>query len=308
MKSIFRNKHALVLASALICSQAYAIDPVGPGDDPEPPTCSDCNDTVRGPDPSIATLERDRGPYSVRTINVSNFSASGFGGGTIHYPTNAGTNMGAIAVIPGYLSYESSIEWWGPRLASWGFVVITIDTNSIYDQPDSRANQLSDALDHIIEESNSSNSPIAGMVDRTRLGVIGWSMGGGGSLKLATDRELKAIVPQAPWYSGFNSFNRITTPTLIIACELDAVAPVSQHASPFYNSIPNSTAKAFLEINGGDHFCANSGYPNEDILGKYGIAWMKRFIDNDTRYSQFLCGPNHESDRSISDYRDTCNY
>ena len=72
--------------------------------------------------------------------------------------------------------------------------------------------------------------------------------------------------------------------------------------------LPGSTAKAFLEINGGDHFCANSGYPDEDILGKYGIAWMKRFIDEDRRYDQFLCGPNHEADRSISEYRDTCNY
>ena len=93
-----------------------------------------------------------------------------------------------------------------------------------------------------------------------------------------------------------------------MACESDTIAPVSTHASPFYNKIPSSTPKAFLEINGGSHYCANSGYPNEDILGKYGVAWMKRFMDGDTRYSQFLCGLNHTADYNISEYRHTCNY
>ena len=40
----------------------------------------------------------------------------------------------------------------------------------------------------------------------------------------------------------------------------------------------------------------------------YGIAWMKRFIDFDSRYSQFLCGPNHEGDLAISEYRENCPY
>lgn len=298
----------LAFLAAIFSMQVFATTPTPtptPDPDPEPPGCSNCYQ--RGPDPTENALEADRGPYSVRTINVSSW-VSGFGGGTIHYPVGTQGTMGAIAVIPGYVSYENSIEWWGGRLASWGFVVITMDTNTIYDQPDSRANQLSAALDYVIAQSRSSSSAISGMVDPNRLGAIGWSMGGGGTLKLSTDRYLKAAIPQAPWYSGFNDFDEITTPTLIIACQLDAVAPVAQHASPFYNDIPRSTAKAFLEIRNGDHFCANSGYPDEDILGKYGVSWMKRFIDDDRRYDQFLCGPNHESEWDISEYRDTCNY
>lgn len=300
-KNIF--KKALLGTSILALSLSALASTPAPAPGPSDP-CSDC---TRGPNPSVNSLEANSGPYNVDTQNVSSF-VSGFGGGTIHYPTNASGTMGAIAVIPGYVSYESSIEWWGPRLASHGFVVITMDTSTIYDQPDSRANQLSAALDYVISESNSSNSDISGMVDSTRLGVIGWSMGGGGSLKLSTDRSINAAIPQAPYYSGSNDFDTIQTPTLILACESDAIAAVGIHASPFYNDIPNSTPKAFLEINNGSHYCANSGYSDEDILGKYGVSWMKRFIDFDNRYDQFLCGPNHESDRSISDYRENCNY
>jgi hypothetical protein len=34
------------------------------------------------------------------------------------------------------------------------------------------------------------------------------------------------------------------------------------------------------------------------------VAWLKRFVDNDTRYDQFLCpGP---SGLDVEDYRNTC--
>lgn len=313
MKLFNSGKLALAASALLLSSSVFAVGGGGTGGGGtgggSTVPCNDCsNGFQRGSVPSVSQLEAVGGPYTVRTINVSNYAASGFGGGTIHYSTETGGEQGAIAVIPGYVSYESSIEWWGELLASWGFVVITIDTNSIYDQPDSRADQLSAALDHIIDESKDTGSAIYGLVDENRVGVIGWSMGGGGTLKLSTERSIDAIIPQAPYYSGFNDFDEITTPTFIIACENDAIAPVNSHADDFYNDIPNSTPKAFMEINGGDHYCANSGNADDDILGRNGVAWMKRFIDNDTRYSQFLCGPDFESDYDVSEYRDTCNY
>ncbi len=309
-KNIF-TKILLLTSFLMVASAAIARDDdpaPDPDPDPGPGPCTDCGGYTRGPDPSTSSLEADRGPYSVSTINVSS-SVSGFGGGTIHYPRGTTGTMGVIAVVPGFVSAESSIRWWGPRIASHGFVVITIDTNSGYDQPDSRARQLDAALDYAVSQSNSSRSAIFGMIDSSRRGVIGWSMGGGGSLKLsADDPSIMAAIPQAPYYSGRNNFDDITTPTLILACEDDSVAAVRSHASPFYNDIPSSTDKAFLEISGGSHYCANSGNADEDILGKYGVAWMKRFMDFDRRYDQFLCGPNHEGDRSISEYRETCNY
>ncbi|GAB1261501.1 alpha/beta hydrolase family protein [Aurantivibrio plasticivorans] len=286
-KSIFSKlvvgAGALLLSSTLYASGGGSVPPVG--------------NNPCGPDPSSSALSRTgaSGPFSVATKNVSSFSASGFGGGTIHYPTNSNCGrMGGIAVVPGYVSYESSIEWWGPRLASWGFVVITINTNSIYDQPNSRADQLSAALDHIIDDST-----VGSLVDPDRLGAIGWSMGGGGSLKLATDRaRVRAIIPQAPWYSG--SYGSMDTPAFMIACENDAIAPTSSHVDDFYRDA--SGPKMKIEVNNGSHYCANSGY-NESLLGKPGIAWMKRYIDGDTRYNQFLCGnESYGSSYEVSDY------
>jgi len=96
---------------------------------------------------------------------------------------------------------------------------------------------------------------------------------------------------------------------MIVGCQSDGVAPVAIHARPFFNDIPNSTDKVLLEIANGPHNCGNgeSG-TNRPLLSTYGVSWMKRFLDKDRRYNQFLCGPNHEANPAISDFRDTCNF
>ena len=216
--------------------------------------------------------------------------------------------MGAVVVIPGFVSAESSIDWWGPKLASYGFVVMTIDTNTGFDQPPSRARQINNALDYLVSQNSRSSSPVRGMIDTSRLGVIGWSMGGGGTLRVASEGRIKAAIPLAPWDTTSYYASRSQAPTLIFACESDVIAPVFQHASPFYNSLPSSIDKAFVEINGGSHFCANGGSIYNDVLSRFGVSWMKLHLDEDNRYKQFLCGPNHTSDSQISDYRGNCPY
>ncbi|MBO6198381.1 MAG: hypothetical protein J6N79_02165, partial [Psychrobacter sp.] len=218
---------------------------------------------------------RDNGPFTVASKAIPRQLANGFGGGTIHYPTNAGDCglLGGIAVIPGYVSYEASIKWWGPRLASWGFVVITIDTNSIYDDPNSRATQLSAALDHIV-----SDSTVGAQIDSTRLGAIGWSMGGGGALQLATQRsDVRAIITQTPYHD--KDYGIMDTPALFITCQNDRIASNKKYSSAFYNHAAGPKMK--IEIKNGSHFCPSYRF-NEILLSKPGIAWMHRYINGDT--------------------------
>ncbi len=264
----------------------------------------------KGPDPTVSGLERT-GSFATRTVTISRSSASGFGGGTVYYPTASGS-YGAIAISPGFTAYQSSISWMGTRLASHGFVVITIDTNTTSDQPDSRGRQLKAALDRVVSLSRTSSSPLYNKVDSTRLAVAGHSMGGGGTLSAARDNpSYKAAVPIAPWHTT-KSWSRVTVPTLIIGGETDTIAGVSSHSIPFYTSLPSSTKKAYAELNGEGHFFpqSSSNYP---IVGRYMISWFKRFVDGDSRYSPFLCGAQHNADLGgffgpFSDYRENCPY
>jgi hypothetical protein len=58
------------------------------------------------------------------------------GAATIYHPTDTTLpSLGGVAISPGYTETQSAISWFGPRLASHGFVVITFNTNSAFDQP-----------------------------------------------------------------------------------------------------------------------------------------------------------------------------
>ncbi|MEL7977374.1 dienelactone hydrolase family protein [Isoptericola sp. F-RaC21] len=255
------------------------------------------NPYERGPAPTEASIEASRGSYAVSQTSVSSL-VSGFGGGTIYYPTStADGTFGGVAISPGYTARESSIAWLGPRLASQGFVVFTIDTNTVYDQPASRGDQLLAALDYLTERST-----VRDRVDADRLAVVGHSMGGGGTLEAAKDRpSLKAAVPLTPWNLD-KSWPEVSTPTFIVGADNDTIAPVASHAEPFYGGLPASTPKAYLELNGATHFAPNL---SNTTIAKYSLSWLKRFVDDDVRYEQFLC-PVPGPGSTIEEYRGTC--
>ncbi|WP_374191399.1 alpha/beta hydrolase family protein [Planomonospora sp. ID82291] len=254
----------------------------------------------RGPNPTSAALEASRGPFSVSSTTVSSLSASGFGGGTIYYPNDTGQGtFGGVIVAPGFTASRSTMAWLAERLASHGFVVFNIDTITRSDQPDSRGRQLLAAADHLAEESSPA---VRSRLDAGRIGVMGHSMGGGGTLAAAESRpSLQAAVPLTPWHTD-KSWGSVQVPTMIIGAENDSVAPVSSHAEPFYNSLSSAQEKAYLELNGASHFAPNS---SNSTLAKYSIAWMKRFVDDDLRYDQFLCPAPGRSTR-IEEYRSSC--
>jgi dienelactone hydrolase len=251
----------------------------------------------RGPNPTLSSLQASSGPFAIATTSVSNFSTPGFGAADIYYPTTtAQGTFGAVAVAPGFTATRSSMAWLARRVASHGFVVINFNTNSIYDQPASRGDQLLAALDYLVGSSS-----VRTRVDRNRQAVMGHSMGGGGTLEAISDRPaIQAAVPLTPWNTD-KTWGEVRTPTLVIGAENDSVAPVGSHSIPFYNSIPASAEKAYLELNGASHFAPNS---TNTTIGVSSVAWLKRFVDDDTRYDQFLCP--RPSGTAISDYRDTC--
>lgn len=255
------------------------------------------NPYERGPAPTVASIEAVAGPFATAQANVTRSSVTGFGGGTVYYPssTTAGT-FGAVAISPGFTGTKASVAWLGPRLASQGFVIIAIDTLSPFDQPASRGTQLLAALNYLVQTSS-----VRTRIDSSRLGVMGHSMGGGGSLEASKSRpQLQAAIPLAPWHT-IKNWSTVAVPTLVIGAENDTTASVTAHAEPFYNSLPASLDKAYLELDGAGHSAPTS---SNVTVAKYSISWLKRFIDNDTRYEQFLCpaprGP------SIQEYRDTC--
>jgi triacylglycerol lipase len=233
---------------------------------------------IKGPAPTNASIQAD-GPFAVSTQTVA---GSGFGGGTVYSPNTAG-QYALVAMCPGFTATQSSVAALGRRLATHGFVVVTINTNSSLDFPPSRGTQLLAALRTV---SALTSGPVAGKIDPARLVVSGHSMGGGGALYASVSNPaLRASVPLAP-FSFDNSFNT-SVPQLLIGGQNDSVAPPAIHSRAFYAAMPDATSKTYAEIAGAEHSFPTGSTPHQPS-SKLHIAWIKRFADGDTRYEQFI--------------------
>ncbi|MBW6437324.1 alpha/beta hydrolase [Actinoplanes hulinensis] len=252
----------------------------------------------RGPAPSANSIAAARGPFAISQTAVARASVTGFGGGDIYFPASAGAGtFGAVVIAPGFTARRSSMAWLAPRIASQGFVVFNIDTLTTSDQPASRGRQLLAAADFLTGQSGARTR-----IDASRVAVMGHSMGGGGALEAARSRPgLQAAIPLTPW-NLTKSFRQDTVPTLIIGAESDSIAPVRSHSEPFFQSLPSGPGKAYLELNDASHFAPNT--PNATIAAT-SIAWLKLFVDDDTRYRQFVC-PGPGAGAAVSEYRSTC--
>ncbi|MER7586336.1 ricin-type beta-trefoil lectin domain protein [Micromonospora sp. NPDC127501] len=254
------------------------------------------NPYQRGPDPTRTSVTAVNGPFANTSVSVP--TGYGFNGGRIYYPTDTSQGtFGAIAISPGYTAlFSAELAWMGPWLASHGFVVIGIETNSRNDFDTARGTQLLAALDYLTQQS-----PVRDRVDPNRLAVAGHSMGGGGALSAATRRSsLKAVVGIAP-YSPSSNLANDRVPTMIFSGQADTVVTPS-YATGLYNSLPATTESVYLEVAGADHgFMVGRSNP---VMVRTMLPFVKMFIDNDTRYSQFLC-PLLDSSGVVT-YRSTC--
>ncbi|MFF5056633.1 ricin-type beta-trefoil lectin domain protein [Micromonospora sp. NPDC000663] len=254
------------------------------------------NPYQRGPDPTRTSVTAVNGPFANTSVSVP--TGYGFNGGRIYYPTDTSQGtFGAIAISPGYTAlFSAELAWMGPWLASHGFVVIGIETNSRNDFDTARGTQLLAALDYLTQQS-----PVRDRVDPNRLAVAGHSMGGGGALSAAMRRpSLKAVVGIAP-YSPSSNLANDRVPTMIFAGQADTVVTPS-YATGLYNSIPTSTESVYVEVAGADHgFMVGRSNP---VMVRTMLPFVKMFLDNDTRYSQFLC-PLLDSSGVVT-YRSTC--
>ncbi len=244
-----------------------------------------------GPDPTATSVNAD-GTFAVATLTIAKTASLGFGGGTIYYPTATGT-FGVVALSPGFTATRTSVQQVARRLATHGLVTIAIDTKSTLDLPNSRGTQLRAALNYV---TGASSAAVRSHVDVARRGVGGHSMGGGGALyALAADATLNAGVAMAPWNTATTNFSTIKSPILVMTADGDTTAPPATHGLPMYNSVPTTVKKAYLQLNNAVHGTFSNATTLDERVGRYATVWAKRWIDDDARYSPFLCGTAHSN-------------
>ena len=262
---------------------------------PSGPAPTAGNPYERGPNPTRDSVAASRGTFATAMMTVP--AGNGFSNGVIYYPTDTSQGtFGATAFVPGYKGSWAALQWTGPWLASFGFVVIGFEAVNPTDGDTARGTQLLAALDYLTQRS-----PVRNRIDPNRTAVVGHSMGGGGVMSAAERRpSLKAAVGLAPAIFS-TDMTTMKVPTMIMVGQKDTTVTPA-YAKKFYDQIPAPTEKAFVELTGVGHSFP-SWTPNSVMMRKV-IPWLKIFIDNDTRYTQFLCPLMDPT--GISAYQSTC--
>jgi alpha-beta hydrolase superfamily lysophospholipase len=252
-----------------------------------------------GPDPTVSSLEASQGPYAIASTKV--LSPDGYGAATVYYPTSRTDGpYGLVVLAPGFLLAQGYYAWLAERVASHGFVVANLNTNGIFDSPDMRAPQLASALKQVLALSQAAASPYSGLVNPERLALMGHSAGGGAALTAALGNPgLKTVVGLTLATGLQKEFSPLKVPTLVLAAEKDLIAPNTTYSRPVFKSLDAALPSAYIEIAGADHLTPTNleGSRLRAVLGRYTIAWLKRFVDSDRRYTPFTRGSSEELSR-----------
>ncbi|MBC8312389.1 MAG: hypothetical protein H8E72_08780 [Candidatus Marinimicrobia bacterium] len=227
------------------------------------------------------------GPYSIGIILEENGLRDGpdYQGGMVYYPVEADGLLPAIVMVPGFMSEISSIENWGPYLASHGVITIFVNANWPWHSSLERAYSLLDGIVTLQAENDRLASPLFEKLNLDQLAVGGWSRGGGGAL-MATVMEpsIKAVIALSPWldteYISPTVLDDMAKPILFMSGELDEGAPNDVYTNVIYDYLPESTDRLLYEVSMGDHNTVTSPY-NNVYLGPKTLYWIEKYVLDD---------------------------
>ena len=260
---------------------------------------------------ATASAHHHHAAYPLSQYTIPATDGSGFGDATLYAPQDTGKKtLGAIVVAPGLKGDQSDLGWLAKDLAGEGFIVLDMDTLGGYDLPQQRSYEMLAAAEYL-----ATASPVKDQVNPADIGVVGYSLAGGGALNAAVEQHgLKAAVALMPYDfpagttdpyhpTQSPSYPTITTPTLIVTGQADQTAPASFMGKPAYESIPASTPKQYLELRGADHLAFRN---KEDGTVRDAVTnFLKTYLDGKSAYAKYVC-PAQPISAAISDSASSC--
>ncbi|MFE3845295.1 alpha/beta hydrolase family protein [Thermoplasmatota archaeon] len=272
------------------------------------------------------------GPYLVGYYRIS-YNVPPFGkySATIRYPAkfngwrtppqSSNKTYPGIIVGNGFAGSDWNIKWIPNHLTSHGFITIC------FTPPDKYLGNTTQwsygfigGFDKLSDENNRYLSPIYGLINIEKIGVIGLSMGGAGCIEATGNKPLviDAAVALAPAKSDFSesAAMNISVPIQIqVGSDDSMIQP--KRVIPYYNiHISNDTIKEYLEINGGNHigyidyfyarFAEWMGLDESHgiqfseqhrISSKYFTSWFYYYLKDQDEYYTYIFGV-----EAINDY------
>lgn len=223
----------------------------------------------------------------------------GYASARVSYPCGLRQRAPAVTLTGGYTNIKEQMYWLADHLTSHGFIVIAITPYNILGTPPVWEDAHKAGYAELLQEDRSWWSPLRGRVDHSRMGMVGYSMGGGGALLAAGDLgdNVKAVIGMSP-YLDFRQphWEAISAASLLLGGSLDFTATPSA-VRGYGQRLPASTTSATAILRGLTHI----DWPN--LIGSGGTmknrgrilmtAWLKLQLNGDNSVSDVFDGQRH---------------
>ncbi len=251
-------------------------------------------------EPGPVDSPEEKGPYPVKSY-TEGLDDSAYSSAIIYYPASEPKNgrktFPATTLSGGYGNTKEQMVWIAEHLASHGIIVqIFTPTTAMSTDPTIWSTGHLGSIKKMKSEAENDSSPINGLVDTESMGIMGFSMGGAGTILAsnANDKSVKAAIALCPYQpkpltSGVSM--------LFVTGTADVVA-VPANVEKAYNSSESDAPKALLNLTGMTHqgITGNGSYKRQ--LSRYLTTWYKVYLSSNLGYHTYLAGEEAEKDKA----------
>ncbi len=173
-----------------------------------------------------------------------------------YYPCDLSVPLPALTLTGGYNNTYRNLLWMTEHLAENGYIVLTLTPNNINGDVGEWKQLHLSGQQLLTSENAEQNSALSGKIDINRLGLAGFSMGGGGVLLAGAELgdKIKAITAFAPFLLEEDRASATpTAATLILAGDRDLLVTNESIAQIWQSVSGTAVTSALAKYSNGRH-------------------------------------------------------
>jgi dienelactone hydrolase len=212
----------------------------------------------------------------------------------------------ALTFTGGITNFKEQMAWLADHVATYGFVLIVMTpTDNLSTTTDVWEKAMLDGLETLESENARPSSPIYNLVDLNRLGIMGFSMGGGGTLKAANvvGYKIKTALSLAPHEDPVDAsmYTNISVPTLVTTSTGDFLCP-RDTVRAIFDCLPYDIERLFVNFSGAEHvdwMNVLGDKTTHDRFKTFIVSWLKYYLAGDSSYGTYLFGQMHDMQDAV---------
>lgn len=221
----------------------------------------------------------------------------------LFYPCGLTSKAPSLTLTAGYSNTYRNLQWMTDTLVDEGYIILAMTPADKYgDVYEWKAAHMV-GQQTLQNENQRDTSPIHQLVDRENLGMVGFSMGGGGALLAASEMKtsVKAVVAHAPFLlKPERQLIDIKSPTMIIAAAKDLLV-TTESVIEIYNQVQRSANDNLLAIYSEGrhvHWYHPKYIEYKPEYAKQTIRWLDLHLKNDLTQIEPLSNLNKTNQHS----------